>query len=66
MVTQIGNVATDSPADRAGLKSGDLILEADTVKQPTKAQVTEASKDGRLLLRLKRGAATFSVAIKKQ
>ncbi len=66
MVTQVGNVATDSPADRAGLKPGDLILEADTLKQPTKAQVTEASKDGRLLLRLKRGAASFYVAIKKQ
>lgn len=65
MVTEIGNVASDSPADRAGLKPGDLILEADTIKQPTKAQVTEASKDGRLLLRLKRGNASFYVAIKK-
>lgn len=66
MITEIGNVASDSPADRAGLKPGDLILEVDTIKQPTKAQVTEASKDGRLLLRLKRGAASFYVALRKQ
>jgi serine protease Do len=64
-VTEVGNVASDSPADRAGLKPGDLILEVDTLKQPTKAQVTEASKDGHLLLRLKRGAASFYVALKK-
>lgn len=63
--TRIGDVAADSPADRAGLKPGDVILEADTQKQPTKAQVTEASKDGSLLLRVKRATASFYVAIKK-
>lgn len=65
IVTEIANVATDSPADRGGIKPGDLILEVDSIKQPTKAQITEASKDGRLLLRLKRGAASFYVALKK-
>jgi len=64
-LTEIANVATDSPADRGGVKPGDVVLEADGVKQPSKAQLTEASKDGRLLLRLKRGAASFWVALKK-
>lgn len=64
-VTEIGNVASDSPADRAGIQPGDVVLESDTHKQPSKAQVTEDSKDGQLLLRLKRGSASFYVAIKK-
>lgn len=65
VITEVGNVATDSPADRGGLKPGDVVLEADGTKMPTKAQITEASKDGKLLLRLKRGAASFYVALKK-
>ena len=64
-VTEIGQVAADSPADRGGVKAGDLVLDADGLKQPSKAQVTEASKDGKLLLRLKRGNASFWVALKK-
>ena len=64
-ITEIGNVAADSPADRGGVKPGDLVLDADGVRAPTKAQVTEASKDGKLLLRLKRGSASFWVALKK-
>jgi S1-C subfamily serine protease len=63
--TNISNVATDSPADRGGVKPGDVVLEVDGTKMPTKAQITEASKDGKLLLRLKRGAASFYVALKK-
>jgi len=65
IITEIGNVASDSPADRGGLKPGDVVLEVDGTKMPTKAQITEASKDGKLLLRLKRGAASFYVALKK-
>ncbi|MEZ4298788.1 MAG: trypsin-like peptidase domain-containing protein [Polyangiaceae bacterium] len=65
MLTEVGNVAEATPADRAGLRPGDLILECDGTKLPTKSQVTEASKDGTLLLRLKRGAASFYVALKK-
>ncbi|MBK8257576.1 MAG: trypsin-like peptidase domain-containing protein [Polyangiaceae bacterium] len=64
-LTEVGAVATDTPADRAGLKAGDTILEVDGIKMPTKAQVTEASKDGHMLMRLKRGSASFYVALKK-
>lgn len=64
-VTEIANVAADSPADRGGIKPGDLVLEVDGTKQPTKAQITEASKDGKLLMRLRRGTASFYVALKK-
>jgi Do/DeqQ family serine protease len=64
-VTEITNVAGDSPADRAGVKPGDIVLEVDGTKLPSKAQVTEASKDGKLLLRLKRGSASFYIALKK-
>ena len=65
ITVDIGNVATDSPADRAGVKPGDIVLECDGTKSPTKAQITDASKDGKLLLRLKRGTASFYVALKK-
>ncbi len=64
-ITEIGNVAADSAADRGGVKPGDNILDADGTKQPTKAQVTDASKDGKLLMRLRRGNASFWVALKK-
>jgi serine protease Do len=64
-VTEIANVAADSPADRGGIKPGDVVLEVDGTKLPTKAQITDASKDGKLLMRLRRGSASFYVALKK-
>jgi hypothetical protein len=55
-------------ADRAGVRAGDLILEADGNREPTAAEVQEAAKDGRLLVRIYREAAegaTFYAALSR-
>jgi serine protease Do len=44
---------------------GDIILDADGIQQPTAAQVVASAKDGRLLLRLQRKAATFYTALRR-
>jgi S1-C subfamily serine protease len=64
-LTQIVAVASDSVGDRAGVRAGDLILDADGTKLPTAAQIQAAAKDGRLLLRLHRKGATFFVALRR-
>ncbi len=57
-------VAPDSPAERAGLKANDLILEADFTRLPVAADVRKAAEDGRLLLRVRRHKTTFYVAVR--
>jgi S1-C subfamily serine protease len=64
-VAIVAQVAPGSAADRAGLKAGDTIVEADGLADPNAQQVAEASKDGQLLLRLRRRDATFYAALKK-
>jgi len=66
VLAAVSSVAPGSSADRAGLKIGDVILEVDGVADPTAAQVQEAAADGLLVLRLRRGNASFYAAIKKQ
>lgn len=61
----VTTVAPGSPADRAGLKPGDVLVEADGVREPSSAQVTEAGKDGALLVRVRRRDATFYAALRK-
>jgi serine protease Do len=62
----ITSIAPGSSADRAGLKPGDVIVEADGVVDPSAAQLADAAKDGQLLVRVKRGRdATFYAAMKK-
>jgi serine protease Do len=58
-------VAPGSPSDRAGLRVGDVIVEANAVAEPTSAQVAELARTGGLVLRVKRGDAYFYTAIKK-
>jgi len=64
-VAVITSIAPGSSADRAGLKSGDVIIEADGIPQPTATQLSDAAKDGSLLVRVRRRDATFYAAMKK-
>jgi Do/DeqQ family serine protease len=64
-VPVVTNVAPGSAADRAGLKVGDVIMEADGRQSPTAAQLSEAAKDGELLVRVRRHEGTFYAAMKK-
>ena len=61
----ITSIAPGSSADRAGLKPGDVIVEADGLTEPSAAQLSEAAKDGQLLLRVRRRDAVFYAAMKK-
>ncbi len=61
----ITTIAPGSAADRAGLKPGDVIVEADGVQEPTSTQLSEAAKDGQLLVRVRRREASFYAAMKK-
>jgi Do/DeqQ family serine protease len=58
-------VAPGSSADRAGLRSGDVIVEANGTVDPNSGQLAEFAKGGALLLRVKRGDAFFYAALKK-
>jgi Do/DeqQ family serine protease len=64
-IAQVTGVAPDSTADRAGVRPGDVLLEADGTRTPTSADVQAAAADGRLLLRVRRGTATFYVALRR-
>jgi serine protease Do len=61
----VTSITPGSPADRAGLKPGDVIVEADGVVDPTSAQLSSAAKDGQLLVRVRRRDASFYAAMKR-
>ena len=61
----VTSITPGSPADRAGLKVGDVIVEADGREDPTANHLSEAAKDGQLLLRVRRRDSTFYAALKK-
>ncbi|MCL2724992.1 MAG: trypsin-like peptidase domain-containing protein [Polyangiaceae bacterium] len=54
-----------SPADRAGLKPGDIIIEADGISEPNSAQLVKAAEDGQLLLLVRRRDQSFYATMKK-
>ena len=58
-------VTPGSSADRAGLKPGDVIVEADGAADPTSAQVQQAAADGQLVVRVRRRDTSFYAALKK-
>ncbi|XYH96984.1 trypsin-like peptidase domain-containing protein [Sorangium sp. So ce1128] len=64
-IARLAAVASDSPAERAGLRPGDVILEADRKRAPTAAEVEEAARDGELLVRVQRRGAAFYAALKR-
>jgi serine protease Do len=62
---QIASVALGSSADRAGLRAGDVIVEADGRSDPTAAMVQQAAQDGHVLLRVRRRDGAFYAAVKQ-
>jgi S1-C subfamily serine protease len=58
-------VAAGSAGDRAGLRTGDVIIEADGVIEPNASQVMQASQDGHMLLRVRRREAAFYAAVRR-
>lgn len=61
----ITSISPGSAAERAGLKPGDVVVEADGTTDPTAAQLADAAKDGQVLVRVRRRDATFYAAMKK-
>jgi S1-C subfamily serine protease len=64
-VPVVTSIAPGSSADRAGLKVGDVIVEADGIQDPTATQLADSAKDGQLLVRVRRREGTFYAAMKK-
>jgi serine protease Do len=60
---QITAVAVGSTADRAGVRPGDLIVEADGTNNPGLSAVQQAASDGHLLLRVRRRDAFYYLAL---
>jgi serine protease Do len=58
-------VAAGSAGDRAGLRSGDVVIEADGAIEPNAARVMQASQDGHMLLRVRRREAAFYAAVRR-
>ena len=64
-VPVVTSITPGSTADRAGLKPGDVIVEADGVASPSVAQVQQVAQDGVVVMRLKRDDATFYTAVRR-
>jgi serine protease Do len=64
-VPVLTQVTPGSPADRAGLRPGDVIVEANGTQDPTSAQLAELARSGALVLRVKRGDVFFYAALKR-
>jgi len=64
-VAQVVQVLPGSSADIAGLRPGDVIIQADGKSMPTMAQVADALKDGNVLLLVRRGQGAFYAALKR-
>ena len=61
----VAGVQRGSAAERAGLRSGDLVLEADRKPVQAPADVAAALGDGKALLRIQRGTDTSYVVLSK-
>lgn len=61
----VANVADDSPAARAGVRTGDVILEADRIPVARPEQVTSALRDGAALLRVERGDGAYYAVVSR-
>jgi serine protease Do len=61
----VTTVVPGSPADRAGIKVGDVIVEADGKVEPNPRELQDAAKDGQVVLRLRRRDQAFYAALKR-
>jgi serine protease Do len=61
----VTGVQPGSPAQRAGLKKGDVIVEADKERVREPEQVEQALSDGSALLRVRRGDGAVYVVLEK-
>jgi len=61
----VSSVIPGSSADRAGIKTGDIIVEADGVVEPSTAQVQQVAQDGVVVMRLKREESTFYTVVRR-
>ena len=64
-IAQVVQVVPGSRADLAGLRPGDIIVQADGKSMPTTGDVGNAVKDGSVLLLVRRGQSAFYAAIKR-
>ncbi len=64
-IAVVASVTPGSNADRAGVKAGDVIMEADGVASPSVAQVQQVAQDGTVVMRLKRDDQTFYTAVRR-
>jgi Do/DeqQ family serine protease len=62
---QVVGVVPGSAADRAGLRPGDAVIEADGQAEPSTAQIAAAASDGHMLLRVRRRDAVFYAALRR-
>jgi S1-C subfamily serine protease len=58
-------VTPGSAAERAGLRPGDVIVEANGTPEPTSAQLVDLARGGSLFVRVKRGDNYFYAALKR-
>ncbi len=58
-------ITPGSAADRAGLRPGDVIVEANGVQDPSSNQVADLARSGALVLRVKHGDNFFYAALKR-
>ncbi len=64
-VAQVVQVQPGSSADLAGLRAGDVIIQADGKSMPSTADVGNAAKDGSVLMLVRRGQGAFYAALKR-
>ncbi|MCL2777142.1 MAG: trypsin-like peptidase domain-containing protein [Polyangiaceae bacterium] len=64
-IAVVTSINPGSSADRAGLKPGDVIIEANGIAEPNSAQLVEAAKGGQLLLLVRRRDQSFYATMKK-
>jgi serine protease Do len=64
-VAVVTTVQPGSAADRAGIKSGDVVAEADGIADPNSAQIQQQAADGSLLLRMRRGDGAFYAVVRR-